>query len=165
VRIAGRKPRGHIAGVLDEPMAYPTWTTSRFLRYALNDAQAPRRPVVERLVDHDLLTRRMGRLSTGQRKLALLATVLAGDAQVVLLDEFANGLDQGARHRFREVVHDELARGRSFIATGHDLSAFGDLPTRVVVLQQGRFLDVTVDYRARKDIAQIYEKHFPRTGA
>lgn len=165
VRVSGQEARGRVAGVLDEPMAYPSWTIARFIRYALNDSQALRRPVIERLVDTELLGRRVGRLSTGQRKLALLATLLAGDAEVVLLDEFAHGLDQEARRRFRDVVRDELARGRSFIATGHDLAAFGELPSRLVVLQQGRLIDVSDDDRARKDISQIYDTHFPRTDA
>lgn len=99
-------------------------------RYALTDSAGASRPVVGKLVDERMLAQRVGRLSTGQKKLVLLATTLAGEAEVVLLDEFANGLDQDARRRFRNVVRDELGRGRSFIATGHDLAAFGDLPTR-----------------------------------
>lgn len=163
VRFDGRPTRGQIAGVLDAPMMYPRWTAERNVRYALNDRGAVQHPVLARLVDPALLRRRVGKLSTGEKKLVLLATALAGDARVVLLDEFANGLDQGARTAFRAVVGEELLKNRSFVATGHDLLAFGTLPTRVMAMREGTLIDLTVDYHARKSIEGLYDEHVART--
>jgi ABC-type multidrug transport system ATPase subunit len=163
VRVSEEPPHGRISGVLDQPMMYPSWTGSANMRYLLNDSAAPRSAVVSRLVGADLLRKRVGTMSTGQRKMLLLATVLAGDSPIVLLDEFANGLDRDARARFRREVRTELSQNRSFIATGHDLSVFKDLPTHVYVMRDTKLCDVTPEYRRHHDIEGIYETYVERT--
>jgi len=163
VRVDGRPSRGAIVGVLDQPVMYPSWTGAQNMRYLLNDRTAPRSAVALRLAGTGLLRMRVGAMSTGQKKMLLLATALAGTASIVLLDEFANGLDREARSRFRREVKADLARGRSFIATGHDLSVFEDLPSRVVVMRSGRLDDVTAEYERHHDIEGIYETHVVRT--
>jgi len=163
VRVDGGRPRGEITGVLDQPMTYASWTGAQNMRYLLNDRAAPRSEIALRLAGPELLRMRVGAMSTGQKKMLLLATALAGAASIVLLDEFANGLDREARARFRREVRAELIRGRSFVATGHDLSVFEDLPTRVVVMREGRLVDVTAEYLSIGDIERIYETHVVRT--
>jgi ABC-type multidrug transport system ATPase subunit len=163
VRVGGGRPNGAIVGVLDQPTMYAGWTAAQNMRYLLNDSKAPALPVVERLVERDLLRRKVGKMSTGQKKMVLLATALASDSPIVLLDEFANGLDRNARSRFREVVRDQMQRHRSFIATGHDLLAFDGLPTNVMVMQGGTLIDITGEYKARQDIEGIYEEYVART--
>lgn len=165
VRVDGASPNGNIIGVLDQPIMYPGWTAAQNIRYLLNDSDAPKSPVVEGLVEKALLSRRVGKMSTGQKKMVLLATALASTAQIVLLDEFANGLDQNARGRFRAAVWEQMqAHQRSFVATGHDLLAFGDLPTRVMIMQRGVLTDVSDEYLARRNIEEIYAKYVARTG-
>lgn len=159
VEIGDRTSRASIFGILDQPMMYAGWTVAKNLRYLLNDRRADTRPVVAQLVDSSILRKRVGRLSTGQKKIALLAAALAGDARIVLLDEFANGLDQRARGIFRNAVRNELAEGRSFIVTGHDLHAFGDLATRVVVMCGGRLAEVAASEIAQYTVQEIYERH------
>lgn len=164
VQVEGTALRGAIFGVLDQPMMYPAWTAAKNIQYLLNDSKAHHRTVVERLLDSNLLRTRVGKLSTGQKKMVLLAAALASQARVVLLDEFANGLDQGARARFREVVGDQLRTGtRSFVATGHDLLAFGDLPSRVLAMRDGTLTDITDAYLAHRDIEGVYDAHVART--
>lgn len=163
VFVADEPPHRGILGVLDQAMMYPSWSVARNVRYLLNSQDALSRQPIESLIDSALLRRRVGRLSTGQKKLVLLAVALASDAPVVLLDEFANGLDQEARARFRDAVAAELATGhRGFIATGHDLSAFENLPTRVTVVKDGNVLDVTDQYKNGSTIEEIYEHHLAR---
>ncbi|MDX9974891.1 MAG: ATP-binding cassette domain-containing protein, partial [FCB group bacterium] len=74
-------------------------------------------------------------LSVGQKKRASLATVLAMNAEVLVLDEPTAGLDPRGR---REIL--ELLRGfggTQVIAT-HDLGFVEDLCDRAVVLSAGR---------------------------
>jgi ABC-type multidrug transport system ATPase subunit len=163
VMVDGRKPRGSIFGILDQPMMYARWTAARNVRYLLNHSHADSLPLVTRLVDQSVLRRRAGQLSTGQKKIVLLAAGLAGDAEVVLLDEFANGLDQRARALFRDAVREQMAEGRSFIATGHDLHAFGDLPTRVSVMKEERVTDVAVSDLSGRALEEIYETYVGRS--
>lgn len=163
VRVHGQDPRGRILGILDHPMMYLRWTAAANLRYVLNDSHAEKRPEVQALLHEDLLRKPYGKMSTGQRKLVLLAALLASDADVLLLDEFSNGLDQGTRQKFRDVIrHDIATRGRTIIATGHDLSAFGDLPTRVLALQDTKLTDLTPEYLANKDLSTTYANYASR---
>ena len=75
-------------------------------------------------------------LSTGQRKRAALARVIAGGAPIWLLDEPGNGLDDAALALLGAAVADHLARGGVVLAASHQplpLSAAAtiDLTTHV----------------------------------
>jgi heme exporter protein A len=58
-------------------------------------------------------------LSTGQRKRAVLARVIAGGAPVWLLDEPANGLDVEGQARLAEAVAAHRAGGGAVLAASH----------------------------------------------
>ena len=58
-------------------------------------------------------------LSTGQRKRAALARVIAGRAEIWLLDEPGNGLDSTAVDRLGAVMADHRARGGIVLAATH----------------------------------------------
>jgi heme exporter protein A len=58
-------------------------------------------------------------LSTGQRKRAVLARVVAGGAPLWLLDEPANGLDADGQARLAEASAAHLADGGAILAASH----------------------------------------------
>jgi len=58
-------------------------------------------------------------LSTGQRKRATLARVVASSAPLWLLDEPANGLDGDAQRRLALAIADHRARGGAVVAASH----------------------------------------------
>ena len=58
-------------------------------------------------------------LSTGQRKRAVLARVIAGGAPLWLLDEPANGLDADGQVRLAEAIAGHRARGGAVLAASH----------------------------------------------
>jgi heme exporter protein A len=58
-------------------------------------------------------------LSTGQRKRAALARVIAGGADIWLLDEPTNGLDTAAIARLEQVCAAHRARGGIVVAATH----------------------------------------------
>ena len=58
-------------------------------------------------------------LSTGQRKRATLARVIAGGAPLWLLDEPANGLDSEGLHRLAAAMAAHRARGGAILAASH----------------------------------------------
>jgi len=58
-------------------------------------------------------------LSTGQRKRAALARVVAGVAPLWLLDEPANGLDADGQSRLVEAMAGHIARGGAILAATH----------------------------------------------
>ena len=58
-------------------------------------------------------------LSTGQKKRATLARVIAGDADIWLLDEPGNGLDQASSMLLDRAIAAHRARGGIIVAASH----------------------------------------------
>jgi cobalt transport protein ATP-binding subunit len=85
-------------------------------------------------------------LSIGQRKRVSLATVLAMDPRILVLDEPSAGLDPRAR---RGLI--ELLRGlpQTLIASTHDMRLVRDLFDRSVIMHEGR---IVVDAPTREII-------------
>jgi manganese/iron transport system ATP-binding protein len=138
-----RRPRADVAGVLDRSSLHPRWSVKANVDYQLDDSRGHRRPPVQELVPSAILRSAAGRLPTGQRKTVMLAIALAGDAPVLLLDEFANGLDVVGREQMRAGLRQACREGRIVVATGHDVSVFEGLPSRIAELVDGRLVDVT----------------------
>ena len=76
-------------------------------------------------------------LSGGQQQRALLAQGLAGDADLLLLDEPTTGLDSASSLRIRTVLREEAARGVAVVCVSHDPAVIGDAEHRVH-LEEGR---------------------------
>jgi cobalt transport protein ATP-binding subunit len=74
-------------------------------------------------------------LSYGQRKRAALATVLAMDAPVIVLDEPTSNLDPKNERALLEVLS---SLPRTLIVVSHDIIFLYQLCRRAVVLQRGR---------------------------
>lgn len=65
-------------------------------------------------------------LSTGQRKRAVLARLLAADARVWLLDEPANGLDSESVDALERAIAQHLGKGGAVVAATHQPLAIPD---------------------------------------
>jgi cobalt/nickel transport system ATP-binding protein len=83
-------------------------------------------------------------LSLGEKKRIAIATVLAMDPELLVLDEPSSGLDPRAR---RSLIH--LLRGlpQTMLVATHDMRLVWDLCTRTVILDAGRLVvdGTTVD--------------------
>ena len=69
----------------------------------------------------DLLERQIGHLSGGQQQRALLARALAQEADLLLLDEPLNAVDNDTRVIVAKVLKDLSKQGRTVIMATHDL--------------------------------------------
>jgi ABC-type Mn2+/Zn2+ transport system ATPase subunit len=87
----------------------------------------------ERLGVSDLRDRAFGELSGGQRQRVLMASAVASQAAVLLLDEPVTGLDLPSQQRIMAVVAAERAAGRLVVLSTHDLDEAGQCD-RVVLL-------------------------------
>lgn len=76
-----------------------------------------------------------GHLSFGQRRRAAIATVLACEPSVMVLDEPTSNLDPAARAELRIILS---ALPITQVVISHDLGFVRDLCTRAVVLDAGR---------------------------
>ena len=89
----------------------------------------------------DLAERRAGSLSTGQRRLVELARALAGEFDLLLLDEPSSGLDVGESRRFAELLREVVdATGIGILLVEHDMRVIADVCDYVYVLDFGELI-------------------------
>jgi ABC-2 type transport system ATP-binding protein len=88
----------------------------------------------------DLLDRRYGKLSGGQQRRVQFALALAGDPDILFLDEPTTGLDIEARETFWKTIRRLVAEGCAIVLTTHYLEEADALADRVCVLARGRIV-------------------------
>jgi ABC-type Mn2+/Zn2+ transport system ATPase subunit len=76
----------------------------------------------------------IGRLSGGQRRRAFLARAIAAEPDLYLLDEPVTGVDVPTQEDLMRLLASEADRGRTVVATTHDLGAAGEHFREVVAV-------------------------------
>jgi len=82
--------------------------------------------------------RQVNRLSGGTRRRAMVAMILACDAEVLFLDEPTTGLDPIARREVWSAIRRAQKEGRTVILTTHYLDEAEALSSRIALLDGGR---------------------------
>ena len=85
-----------------------------------------------------LENRMFGELSGGQRQRVFFALALAGDPDLIFLDEPTVGLDIEARRLMWAQIRSLAARGKTVLLTTHYLEEADALAHRIIVINQGR---------------------------
>lgn len=83
-----------------------------------------------------LADRRIGDLSGGQRRRALLARCLAQEAELLVLDEPFTGVDARSEAVFVDVLRELAAQGRSAFVSTHSLGSLDALADHAVLLDR-----------------------------
>lgn len=86
-----------------------------------------------------LRQRRILTLSYGQRRLALVARLFAGNAEVLLLDEVFNGLDVRAKEKLRKAL-EQPRGGHDWILTSHRPKELPKNVTHIAHIECGRLV-------------------------
>jgi energy-coupling factor transport system ATP-binding protein len=79
-------------------------------------------------------------LSGGERKRVALASVLAWNPKVVILDEPTIGQDYRQKEKLRQFIVQLNAQGKTVIIVTHDVEFVADCNPRVVLMAQGRMV-------------------------
>ena len=154
VRLLGRDPMDPDArtdvrrrlGYQPQELGFPRgFTAFTFVNYmaVLKEwaDRSSRAAEVRRVLDlvglGDVTTKRISRLSGGQRRRVALAQALIGAPQLLVLDEPTTGLDHEQRASLRGVLSDIAATSTMVIST-HQTEDVAALCKRVVVLDSGR---------------------------
>ncbi len=147
VRVFGADPnakasRARVGAMLQESHAPETLTVAEaidlvrhYYPYALGVEDILRRA--------DLLEKRdnrVGQLSGGQQQRLNFALAIAGDPDLLFLDEPTAALDVAARHLFWEQVRGLAAQGKTILFSTHNLAEADALADRVVVINHGRVI-------------------------
>ena len=80
------------------------------------------------------------KLSGGQKQRVALGTALAGDPELLFLDEPTTGLDPRARQALWGSVRGFQQRGRSVLITTHYMEEASTLCDRIAVMDQGKII-------------------------
>jgi ABC-2 type transport system ATP-binding protein len=94
--------------------------------------------IVERADIGALLRRRTDRLSGGQAQRVRFAIAIAGDPEVVFLDEPTSAMDVESRQGFWRMMRNFGNEGRTVLFATHHLAEADEIADRVVVLNHGR---------------------------
>ncbi len=79
-------------------------------------------------------------LSGGERKRLALASVLAWDPEVVILDEPTIGQDYAQKEKLRQFILQLRAQGKTVVIVTHDVEFVADCSPRVVLMANGRIV-------------------------
>jgi ABC-type branched-subunit amino acid transport system ATPase component/branched-subunit amino acid ABC-type transport system permease component len=107
----------------------------------------------------DLADQPVAALSTGQRRLVELARCLAGEFDVLLLDEPSSGLDGAETERFGEILARVAAeRGAAILLVEHDMALVMNICDYVHVLDFGTkiFEGTTADVSSSDTVRAAY---------
>ena len=97
----------------------------------------------------DLAKRRVGKLSTGQRRRLSLATALIGDPSLLIADEPYNGLDPQGIHWLRRLLRTHADGGGAVILCSHLLTEIEQVVDQVTILNtQVRYQGSRNDFTA-----------------
>ena len=87
-------------------------------------------------------------LSAGERQRAAIAVTLAGSPALALLDEPTRGMDLSSRRALGAAVRLLGARGSGVVIATHDVDLVAEVADRVVVLRDGRAVELGPPERA-----------------
>ncbi|HEX2042586.1 MAG TPA: heme ABC exporter ATP-binding protein CcmA [Acidimicrobiales bacterium] len=127
---------GHASFLYDE------LTVEENLRFAARAAKRPTGAAEEAMarmgIDGRLRHVTVGRLSSGQRRRAAIAAVVARQPELWLLDEPHAGLDAGGRELLDAIVGEVATSGGTVILASHELDRAAALASRQVLMAGGR---------------------------
>lgn len=95
---------------------------------------------------------RPAQLSYAQQRMLELGLTLAGEPQVILLDEPTAGMSRSETEQFVQRLR-ALTQGRALMLVEHDMQVVFELADRVAVLHEGRLLACGTPDEVRRDPA------------
>ncbi len=107
----------------------------------------------------------IGSLSGGQRRRAFLARALAADPELYLLDEPVTGVDITTQEDLMHVLEAEAVRGKTIVATTHDLAAASHHFDRLIAVNRTIVATGSAGEVLASDVlARIYGPHLVMLG-
>ncbi len=143
----GEKPdpaqRRSVGSLIETPHFYPYLNLEKNLRI-ICDIKGMGYGDIDRVLDIAKLSeRRRSRFSTlslGMKQRLGIAAALLGDPRVLVLDEPTNGLDPEGIAEVREIVIDQVKKGKTLILASHILSEVEKICSHVAILKKGELL-------------------------
>ncbi|WP_331234874.1 metal ABC transporter ATP-binding protein [Natronorarus salvus] len=136
-------------------------TMGRYPHVGLRRLGTEDREIVDDALDRvgiaDLADRRINRLSGGQRQRAYIARALAGEADLLALDEPTVGIDADSRDRFYDLLNELNDRGITIVLIEHDIGVVTEHVDTVVCINRELLHHGSPEAFAESDaLAQAY---------
>lgn len=149
VKQLGSKRTAQMVSYLPQNRNLPSITAERmvlhgrfpYLSYPRRYSGEDERHVKEamkRLGIWELRNREVARLSGGERQKVYLAMALAGDTEILILDEPTTYLDICCQIEFMKLLEELRNEGKTLVVILHDLNAALQQADQILVMQQGR---------------------------
>ena len=107
----------------------------------------------------------IGALSGGQRRRAFLARAMAAEADLYLLDEPVTGVDVPTQEAIMDLLGAEADRGKSVVATTHDLAAAARHFRSIVAVNRRIVASGSADLVTNAEVlARVYGGHLLMLG-
>ena len=162
---AVRRRLGFVLQNSDNQMFMPTVYEDMIfapLNYGLSREEAERRvdAVLQQLGLQELKHRHNHRISGGEKRMAAIATILAMEPEVILMDEPSSALDPCNR---RLVINTIRALPQTKLITSHDLDMILDTCRRVILLDRGRIVadGPTEEILRNKELLEAHRMELP----
>lgn len=93
---------------------------------------------LKRLELYEYRNKRLDTLSKGNQQKVQLITALAHDPQIVILDEPFSGLDPVNAILLKDVVKEQIARGKTVLFSSHQMSYIEEFCDSIAILNAGK---------------------------
>ncbi len=162
--------------VFQDGLLFPHMTLRQNVLYPLmrcgraHDGEARAEALLRDLGIGHLADYMPGRVSGGQRRRAAIARALAGEPELLLMDEPFVHLDRVVKARLMaEVERIPNERGTPVLLVTHDLSVLTRLAARIIVLEQGQVVqagprDAVLGAPAGAQVARLFGDAFSYEG-
>jgi len=125
-----------------------------FWRFAdrLRDANERTERTLERIRMTSRRNSAAGLLTYAEQRALEIGITIAGDAEVILLDEPTAGMSRGETEHTVELIR-SISEGRTLVIVEHDMNVVFDLADRISVLVYGQIIATDVPARIRENEA------------
>jgi ABC-2 type transport system ATP-binding protein len=164
VRVFGKAPHdaimaGHVGAMLQSGGLLSDVTVRELLTLMtkLHPRPLPVDEVLKRANIADIAERKANKLSGGQTQRVRFAIAIAGDSDLIVLDEPTTGMDVENRQIFWAAMKAQAERGKTILFATHYLEEADQIADQVIVINKGRLLanGTVADIKAQAGFQRI----------
>ena len=147
IRMFGSDPyhavkSGNVGAMLQSGGLMPEVTVRELVTLVagLHPRPVPVATTLRRAGVEEVASQRVDRLSGGQTQRVRFALAIAGESDLIVLDEPTTAMDVETRQRFWAQMKEEVAEGKTLLFATHYLEEADQAADRILVINRGRLL-------------------------
>jgi ABC-2 type transport system ATP-binding protein len=133
---------GHVGAMLQSGGLMPEVTVRELVTLVagLHPRPVPVNTTLRQAGIESVADQRVDKLSGGQTQRVRFALAIAGDCELLVLDEPTSAMDVETRQRFWASMKEEVAEGKTLLFATHYLEEADQAADRILVVNRGRLL-------------------------